>query len=163
MKRIFPLFLSLFVLASCHKSNVDKAHELVQNYCNDNFFSPEDYKPLSFDSLKIYFKPYQQTTGYLALDKKRAFMETEKDSLYALMYDGNKKALYQQRADSLDKQMEALNNQITDGREKFKSTQEGWTITHTYTRRDDSGRIVEGRSRFVLDNSISKVLEAVDE
>jgi hypothetical protein len=163
MKRIFPLFLSLFVLASCHKSNVDKAHELVQNYCNDNFFSPEDYKPLSFDSLKVYVKPYQESTDYIVLDKKRQQLEAKKDSLYALMYDGSKKQYHGPSADSLDRMMEAVNNAINTGRAHFKSTQKGWTIMHTYNRRDDAGRIVEGRTLFLLDKDLNKVLQATDE
>jgi hypothetical protein len=163
MKKISPLLLLLFVLMSCNRSNADRAHELVQNYCNNNFFSPEDYKPLSFDSLKIYVAPYKESAEYAALDKKRQQVEAQKDSLYALMYDGSKKQYHGPSTDSLDRMVAAINNAINTGRENFKGTQKGWIIAHTYNRRDDAGRIVEGRTLFILDKDINKVLQATDE
>ena len=161
MNRIVLLLLLVF-LASCVKTNIEKARNLVEEYCDDNFFSPEDYKPILFEDFKIYAKPFEQSAQYKLLDSKRQKLELTKDSLYALIYDGKKKPLYDQEADSLDKAMAEVNASISDHKQRFKVVQEGWTILHTYNKRDDTGRIVEGRSLFVLDKNLTKVLDVTD-
>jgi hypothetical protein len=163
MNRIFPLILLLFVLTSCYKSDSDKAHDLVKTYCDNNFFSPEDYKPISFENLKPYYKPYEQSTEYIALDNKRQVIESTKDSLYAKMYKGNKDKLYEQRIDSLDKAVVLINMDISTGKQNFKGQQLGWTIRHSYSKKDESGRIVEGWSVFLVDKGLTKVLQVTDE
>ncbi|MBW4889546.1 hypothetical protein KXQ82_07460 [Mucilaginibacter sp. HMF5004] len=163
MNRITPLFLLLFVFVACNKPNDEKAHELVEAYCNNNFFSPDEYKPLTYESLKPHYHPYEQTNGYKTLDDKRQKLEKTRDSLSALMYGGSKKAIYQKsKTDSIVKVLEAVNNQVTADRDTYKGVQDGWTIAHTYNKKE-AGRIVQGRSVFTLDKGLTRVLQATDQ
>ncbi len=163
MNRIFSLVLLLFVLSACYKSSTDKAHDLIETYCNDNFFSPEDYKPISFEDLKVYVKPYEQSHQYIALDEKRHWLEGLRDTLYASMYKGSKKDAYDLRIDSIEKAVGMINLDINSGKQSFKPVQEGWTIVHTYNKKDESGKVVEGRSVFLLDVGLTKVLQVTDQ
>lgn len=161
MYKLITLLLVVLTLASCSGSKEDKGQKAIQNYLSKTMNDYKSYESVEFGKLDSSYSIYEQNPLYISKITKIAIILNEGNKLVEPSETYGKSddelTAIVKKATELSKEATALNNQLKEGKVKFKSEFIGYAMIHTFRGKNINGATILNIDTFFLSKDLSKV------
>ena len=184
MKKILlAVFAVAALMASCQKSNQEKADALVGEEMKKILYFPDSYEAVEtvldsafspLDDPALYEKTLKMTEHLKNLTQLDERMKIDKSTMaiysgpYQTAYDRDKcneaKEEYVNASEEKKKSLEAVTNISNEIKAKYANVHKfiGFKAQHTYRAKNNAGNTLIGKIEFIFDKDLTHVVAQYD-